>query len=216
VIASLLPPGVACAELFDDPPAEIAGFPAELAAVARAVDKRRREFLTVRHCARQALATLGVAPVPILPGDRGAPRWPAGVIGSMTHCDGYRGAAVARVGVVRSIGIDAEPHEPLPDGVADLVVRPEEAALVETLARADGGICWDRLLFSVKESVYKAWYPLARRWLDFAEASVTLEPQGRFQVRLLVEPPTVEGARLDGFTGRWLVRDGLVVTAITW
>jgi 4'-phosphopantetheinyl transferase EntD len=216
VIASLLPPEIACAELFDDPPAAAAGFPAEVAAVAGAVDKRRREFLTVRHCARQALAVLGVAPVPILPGDRGAPRWPAGVIGSMTHCDGYRAAAVARAGVVRSIGIDAEPHEPLPDGVAGLVVRPEEAALVDTLAAGDAGICWDRLLFSAKESVYKAWYPLAQRWLDFQEASVTLEPHGRFEVRLLVEPPIVDGSRLDGFTGRWLVSNGLVVTAITW
>src|SRR5262249_33599292 len=61
---------------------------------------------------------------------------------------------------------------------------------------------WDRLLFSAKESVYKAWFPLARRWLGFEEADVTLDPAGRFTARLLVPGP------VSGFTGRWTVHNG--------
>ena len=34
----------------------------------------------------------------------------------------------------------------------------------------------DRLLFSAKESVYKACYPLTRRWLDFSGCRVALHP----------------------------------------
>jgi 4'-phosphopantetheinyl transferase EntD len=74
---------------------------------------------------------------------------------------------------------------------------------------------WDRLLFSAKESVYKAWFPLAKRWLGFEDAVVTLDPSAEtFAARLLVSGPLLGGRRLTGFSGRWLIRDGLVLTAI--
>jgi hypothetical protein len=74
---------------------------------------------------------------------------------------------------------------------------------------------WDKLLFSAKESIYKAWFPLARRWLDFLEATLTIQPYGQFQARLLTEGPIVNGRPLRSFNGRWLVHQGLVVTAVT-
>jgi 4'-phosphopantetheinyl transferase EntD len=212
MIEELLPPPVAAVETFVDP-SDAALYPAEEAVIARAVDKRRREFTSARLCARTALARIGVPPAPILPGERGAPTWPAGVVGSMTHCAGYRAAAVARAIDVATIGLDAEPNEPLPEGVLATVASPgEQAALAELPAGA--GVSWDRLLFSVKESVYKAWFPLSRTWLDFAEADVTIDPAGTFMARLLVPGPVVAGVKLGGFTGRWLARDGVVVTAI--
>jgi 4'-phosphopantetheinyl transferase EntD len=71
------------------------------------------------------------------------------------------------------------------------------------------------MLFCAKESVYKAWFPLTRRWLNFEDACVDIDPVGqRFTARLLVEGPVVNGAVLTGFEGRWLVRDGLMATAI--
>jgi len=101
-------------EVFGDPPAAPL-FPEDERAVARAVGKRRREFATARFYARTALARLGLDPAPIVPGPRGEPGWPAGVVGSMTHCAGYRAAAVARAEDVLTIGVDAEPDEPLPE-----------------------------------------------------------------------------------------------------
>jgi 4'-phosphopantetheinyl transferase EntD len=116
---------------------------------------------------------------------------------------------------VRSIGIDAEPHDVLPDGVLDAVSLPEERSALGELGRATPGLCWDRLLFSAKESVYKAWYPLTERWLGFEDAVVTIHPDsGTFEAKLLVSGPRVADRPLTGFAGRWLVRDGLVVTAI--
>jgi enterobactin synthetase component D / holo-[acyl-carrier protein] synthase len=208
MIEKILPPWVASAEAFDDPPG-VTLFPEEEAAIARAVDRRRREFTTARHCARQALAQLGLPAVPILPGERRAPGWPDGVVGSITHCAGYRAAAVSLEAL--AVGIDAEPHEPLPEGVMASVSLPQER---EALARLDDQVHWERLLFSAKESVYKAWFPLARRWLGFEEAHITLAPSGTFTARLLVPGPLVDGRELTGFTGRWLVADGLVITAI--
>jgi len=88
VIEDLLPPQVAVAEEFGNVPYVVL-FPEEEAVIANAVDKRRREFATARACARAALAKLGLPPVPIVPGFRGAPQWPSGVVGSITHCAGY-------------------------------------------------------------------------------------------------------------------------------
>jgi 4'-phosphopantetheinyl transferase EntD len=207
VIGEILPTAVAAVEALDDPPGAVL-FPEEEAVIGRAVEKRRREFTTARVCARAAMASLGLPPAPILPGQRGAPGWPDGVVGSMTHCAGYRAAALALERDMLTIGIDAEVHEALPAGVLKLVSLPAERATLRQLAAAEPRVCWDRLLFSVKESVYKAWFPLTRRWLNFEEAEVTLDPSGRFTASLLVSAP------VPGFEGRWLVRDGLVLTAI--
>jgi 4'-phosphopantetheinyl transferase EntD len=76
-------------------------------------------------------------------------------------------------------------------------------------------VAWGRVLFSAKESVYKAWFPLTRRWLGFEEACVSIDPaDGSFTARLLVDGPVLGGRRLDVFAGSWLVRDGLIVTAV--
>jgi 4'-phosphopantetheinyl transferase EntD len=215
VIEKILPAGVASAEAFRDP-TDVLLFPEEEAVVARAVDKRRQEFATARGCARSALAALGLAPTPILPGERGAPQWPPGFVGSITHCPGYRAAAVARAREVLTIGLDAEPDEVLPEGVLEVVSLPGERARLCALAASAPGTCWDRLLFSAKEAVYKAWFPLARRWLGFEDADITINPtDGTFESRLLADPPAVGGYPLTGFTGRWLAGNGLILTAIT-
>jgi 4'-phosphopantetheinyl transferase EntD len=214
VIEEILPRQAACAEEFGDPP-DATLYPEEEALVARAVDKRRREFTTARACARRAMGALGIPPAPIPRGERGAPAWPSGVVGSITHCDGYRGSAVAFARDVRSIGLDAEPNDELPEGVLEAVSSPAERRHVERLRAEFPEVFWDRLLFSAKESVYKAWFPLTGRWLDFHEAVVVPEPDAAtFSAHLCVPGPVVDGRRLTGFSGRWLVRRGLVLTAI--
>jgi len=220
VIEELLPDSVVSVEAHAKDTARDADgvtlFPEEEAVVARAVAKRRREFTAVRGCARRAMERLGVPPQPVLPGDRGAPRWPAGLVGSMTHCEDYCAAALARADDIASLGIDAEPHLPLPDGVLDPVALPAERLRLELLSAAHPEVHWDRLLFSAKESVYKAWFPLTGLWLDFAEADIEIAPDtGTFRARLLVPGPVVGGERLGHLDGRWTVRDGLVTTAVT-
>jgi enterobactin synthetase component D / holo-[acyl-carrier protein] synthase len=214
VIGALLPEWVAAREAYEDSGGSSL-YPEEEAAVAQAVPKRQREFATVRACARGALAQLGCPPVPLLPGKRGAPGWPEGVVGSMTHCDGYRAAAVARRGDAASLGIDAEPDEPLPEGVLEVIALPSERRWAGAPASGGPQVCRDRLLFSAKESVFKTWYPLTGRELGFEEAEIELGASaGTFTARLLVEGPVVGDRRVDGFTGSWLVRNGLIVTTI--
>ena len=212
MIRELLPEGVAAAEVRgDDPDARL--LPEEEAVLERGIPKRRREFTIGRSCARTALAELKFPPGPILPGSHREPTWPAGAVGSITHCREYCAAAVAPASRFASIGIDAEVHAELPEGVLERISVPEERARLE--ARAGGGTWWETVLFSAKESVFKAWFPLARRWLGFEDACVDLDPEeGTFHARLLVPGPEVRGRPSTGFGGRYLVRDGLVVTAV--
>lgn len=215
VIEEIVPAVVAAEEAFDDPP-DVALFPEEEAYLARSVDKRRREFTTARLCARRACARLGVDPAPIVPGRRGAPQWPPGLVGSITHCAGYRAAAVARVDELMAVGIDAEPNEVLPDGVLAVITRPEERAFLPALRAAAPDICWDRLLFCAKESVFKTWFPLTGRELGFEDATVSFDPQERtFQVRVLATSARVGDRVLTGFSGRWTEGSGLVLAVIT-
>ena len=212
MIDEILPPEVRAVEAFGDVP-DSPLFAAEEAMIAGAVDKRRAEFTTVRACARRALGELGMPPVPIVRAGGGAPQWPAGVVGSMTHCDGYRAAAVAWAEDITTIGIDAEPHARLPDGVLEVAGTAAERARLPELADRWPAVHWDRLLFCAKEAVYKAWFPLTRRCLDFADVSVTAHLDGTFRPRLRVRGPRVAGVDLDGFNGRWVVGRSLVVAA---
>jgi 4'-phosphopantetheinyl transferase EntD len=215
MIESILPAAVAAVDTFVDPPGATL-FREEEMLVSKAVHKRQAEFTTGRWCARQAMASLGHAPAAILAGTRGEPQWPAGLVGSITHCAGYRSAVVAEAERVTTIGIDAEPNEPLTAGILDAISLPEERPWIATLMRNHPEVSWDRLLFSAKESVYKAWFPLTARWLDFQDASIVFDPLGgTFNATLRVGGPRVHGRKLTGFTGRWLAGNGLIVTAIT-
>ncbi|CAL9630359.1 MULTISPECIES: 4'-phosphopantetheinyl transferase family protein [Streptomyces] len=214
MIEELLPETVVTVEAYGHDGPDTPLYPEEAALVARAVPKRQREFAVVRSCARRALEKLGVPPQPILPGERGAPGWPEGVVGSMTHSDGYCAASLVRAGDLASLGIDAETDAPLPEGVLAAVALPAEEERLRRLAAQHPGVHWDRLLFSAKESVYKAWFPLTGKWLDFMEADIEITADGGFTARLLVPGPLVGGHRLDRFDGRWTAGRGLVATAI--
>lgn len=173
-------------------------YAAEARAVRHAVPDRRREHATVRACARAALVRLGQRPGSIPNDADGVPVWPVGVVGSLTHCRGYRAALVSLRTQHGAVGLDAEPHEPLPAEVADAVLREDDVHDLATGWRAD------RIAFCVKEAAYKTWFPPTRRWLEFTDVSTNVSADGTFT------------ARADGLPtlrGRWVVRRGYVVAA---
>lgn len=206
MIDAILPSWVKSAEAFNDPPVATV-FPEEEALISGATEKRRREFRTARLCAHQAIRLLSLEPQPVLRGERGAPVWQRGVVGSITHCAGYRAAVVARD--VLAIGIDAEPHRPVSNGLLARIATTAEVADLDRLGVEDPG----RLLFSAKESIYKAWHPLTGRWLGFLDAVVTFNLEGSFTARI-TPPATATHLGPGEFTGRWMVSHGLVLTAV--
>jgi 4'-phosphopantetheinyl transferase EntD len=183
LIAAIVPDGIHCSEQVGQLHGHLLPDEEKLL-TPRTVSKRRAEFAAGRTCARQALGSLGMYSVPLLQGAQHEPLWPEGVIGSITHCRHYCAAAVASTESYRSIGIDAERNESLPSGVLSLISCKREQEWISTASGQD--ICWDRLLFSIKESVYKAWYPLEQSWLDFHEAEIEIDADLQtFQATLL-------------------------------
>lgn len=181
--------------------------PLEKSLVSRAVDKRKAEFGDARWCAHTALCQLDGPQEPILRGERGMPLWPRGFTGSITHTDGLRAAVVAPCHSIASLGIDAEPDEPLDGDVLDAIARPGEIERLERL-RSHEVLHPDRLLFCAKEATYKSWYPLTHRWLGFEQAEIDVRPDGTFVSYLLVRPtpvPLIEG--------RWRTSQGYVIAA---
>ena len=151
---------------------------------------------------------------PIRSGPKREPQWPAGLVGSITHTTGFRAAAVAPRSVVASLGIDTEQNEPLPDGVEELITVPGEPEMLAALARAFPAVHWGRLLFSAKESIYKAWYPLTGRWLGFGMPPYD-RPGGHVRGGAADRRRRRDGERpLTQLRGRFLLARGLVATAV--
>ena len=187
--------------------------PEEAGLVSRAVPRRRREFAAGRACARLGLSRLGFPQGPLLSGPDRAPLWPEGAVGSITHCAGYAAAAVARSTQVRGLGIDAELNRPLPEGVAELVCSASERAWAA--AAPENGINWPTLIFSAKESLYKAWQPLTHTWLGHLDVELTVDDgSGAFQGRLLIPVPPALGRDFDVFRGRFAANSAHLFTAV--
>ncbi|MGH3196843.1 MAG: 4'-phosphopantetheinyl transferase family protein [Streptosporangiaceae bacterium] len=213
LLARILPSAAVTAESAGRLPGSGAGlFPAEEAAIRTAGPWRRAEFTAGRLCARAALAGLGMPAAAILTGPAGQPQWPAGVTGSITHCPGYRACAVARASDVTAIGIDAEPDEDLPDGLISAVAAAPEQAWIRRQAATMPAVHWERLIFSAKEAAAKCWYPLTGQWPGWHDLTVSAAAAGTFTVCL---PGGGQGLPAS-LTGRWLARDGLILTAIAW
>ena len=175
--------------------------PLEQALVSHSVDVRKAEFGDARWCAHQALSDLGEwNNEPILRGERGMPLWPRDITGSMTHTEGFRAAVVAPKTHVRSMGLDAEPAQPLPREVVSSIARPGEMPQLERLQN-EGIDCADRLLFCAKEATYKAWFPLTHRCLTTFNAKS--EAASRLPMLFLVH---------DEFAD-WMLDDGYVIAA---
>ncbi|HEV8692908.1 MAG TPA: 4'-phosphopantetheinyl transferase superfamily protein [Lysobacter sp.] len=184
--------------------------PQEQAQVADAVDKRRREYAAGRLLAHSLLHELGAdSCVPLINGADRAPQWPAGVVGSITHCMGWCAVAAASAAVSRGIGIDIEPAQPLPEGTATLVLTAAEhdgLARLPPALRAHA----ERLVFSAKEAAYKALYPSTRTFLDFPDLQVELDTDGGF-----VATPTRAAAIATGpIRGRYRVTGEYLATAV--
>lgn len=153
----------------------------------RACEKRRVEFALGRAAAHLALKQLGSENTePILRGQGGEPLWRDGIAGSITHCFPWSAAVVVKGSNDFVIGVDLETMEGIQrTDITHLVCREAE---LDWVRRGD---FQERLtmIFSAKEAVYKALYPVCLRYVDFKEVGLTWFPehncfQAEFQERL--------------------------------
>jgi 4'-phosphopantetheinyl transferase EntD len=186
--------------------------PAERACVDGAQFRRKLDFATGRVCARRALARLGATGLPLLMGDKGVPVWPPGIVGSISHCDGCCGAAVARRQQIQGIGLDIERIQEVDEGFIRLVCTPPELDWIRSVppARQPAAAI---LLFSAKECFYKCQYPLTQRWLGFHDVRITAHVDDRAFEAALIAP--AEPAPIAYSRGRYIIRDRYVLTGVT-
>jgi 4'-phosphopantetheinyl transferase EntD len=141
--------------------------PVEIEITRRWAEGRQREFLAGRSCARRALRTLGWPDQPILRQTDRTPRWPAGVVGSISHCDDYCVAAVSDARDIEAMGIDVEPRGAVDGEVASMVVDATERRRFNS-AFED----WRTGVFCMKEAAFKAVYPGYGELLEFGEVKL--------------------------------------------
>ncbi len=181
-----------------------AGFalPAHL---ARAVPKRRAEYLAGRVLARQLLAPLGFADFTLARGEDRAPQWPPGIAGALSHNSDTALCAVHRESGLGGVGLDVETllSDERAQELWGAIVSPaeREALLRETLP-------FNELLtltFSAKESLFKALYPQVRCYFDFLDARmVAVDMQRQTFVLALLKALTPNCPAGRRFNGRFL------------
>lgn len=156
--------------------------------IQRSVAKRQAEFLAGRVCAREsvrAVSGLGwIAPV----GEDRAPIWPRGVCASITHSDNWAACIAAHSDYWQALGLDAETllaPERAQRLKGEILTAAELERLPDDEAQAALAVT---LTFSLKESLFKALYPLVlqRFWFEHAEL-LSWSADGQARLRLLID-----------------------------
>lgn len=142
--------------------------------IARSVVKRQAEYFYGRLCAKFALNALNVTRCDVGTGRQREPVWPGHVVGSITHNHEFAAAVASSSYVFSGIGIDIEgtiEHEAI-DAVLEISVSPRELAYLRTGLFT---LSFEELLtivFSVKESFFKAVFSEVGHYFDFGAVTV--------------------------------------------
>lgn len=169
-MAGMGPPGVALACRRIRPDDENRLLPEEARSISARHPAARRASGAARWAARALFSAHDIADAVILRAASGEPLWPAGFSGSLAHDEQMAVAALAAG--IAALGVDVEPAEPLPQDIA---------AVVRTQGDVTDGVdpaLAGRLLFSAKEAVYKASFPLDRQILGYEHIAIDV-PNGR-------------------------------------
>jgi 4'-phosphopantetheinyl transferase EntD len=189
-------------------------FEEESLLVRNAVPKRVREFAAGRNCARIALRKAGVEVGPVLMGPHREPLFPFGVFGSITHTENFCCAAIIKSIHGCSIGIDAEMNGPLDEGVLGLVLTPQEIRYIKTRGNSSG-LSLDRLIFSVKESFFKAFHQILPVYIDFSYVRVEVIPEARSCQIILTNEDHFSKSIGSEFVASYSFDEALICTAVS-
>jgi 4'-phosphopantetheinyl transferase EntD len=171
-------------------------FPEESVSLAGAIEKRRREFIAGRTCARKALGDLGCPEVSIPIGSDRAPIWPAGYVGSITHEDQMVAAVVGHKAEFLSVGIDLETRGRVTAELYSVLFVSSEQMWLQTFPPSLREL-WATALYCAKEAFYKFQYPVTKTFLEFTDVMVGLDLEAlTFEVTVLMKNvPQLESVR---------------------
>lgn len=188
-------------------------YPEEEALIARAVMKRKREFRAGRHTAHKLLETLGYEQFRLVSGDHRQPLWPDGIVGSVSHTQGYCVCAVAPQQHITGIGIDVEQTQPVDEASLPLICNRSELRMVELL-QPESAFPLCKLIFSAKECVHKVYYPLNGYTLDFLDAEISVNIEQRSFTAKILNPEKNPPHPIRVLDGHFHFDEQYVYTAI--
>lgn len=168
----------------------------EFDAVRHAVAGRQREYLTGRKLVRIGLKSLNISDFALIPNIDRSPRWPEPIVGSITHSSTICAIALGLRANYRGIGIDIQETGIVKSEIWPLFCSSEDLNILESSAEQDRQSLAS-LIFSAKESYFKARFPLDSTWLDFRDLSIIIRG-GRFQI---VPARALCGGNLPGMGG---------------
>lgn len=171
-------------------------------------EKRQFEFSSGRHCAHRCQEVLDLKPAPILRLER-TPVWPsASYRGSISHCDI---AAVATITTEqKGIGVDIERTDRVKEKLFDALFTKSEKKHLSSLPEEAANVA-PTVLFSAKESGYKAIFPIGGQFIGFHEATITVDwSRQTFTIEYLGHHAA--NRALNSGTGYWQIQGEYVLT----
>ena len=205
LLQAVTPPGAFAAGLADTGQA-VPSYPEEMLYVASAVAKRQREFMLGRACARAALGPVGHGDAVLGRRPDGAPLWPGGIVGTISHTDGHAVALVAPDRRFRGLGVDVERRGRVTPDLYRHIFEPEEKARLKAMP-PPGRDVMAALLFSAKEAGCKIWLAVHGGSQPFTGIRITMTGTD-----FIAQFPA-RGYR--PLQGRAVLGDGLVL-AVAW
>lgn len=179
-------------------------------ALDRAVPRRQLDYIAGRRAAARAVQQLRGQPGVIGRDADGAPVWPRGLVGAISHSGGCAVALAGSGAAHAGLGVDLEQVIPCPSEIAPLVLDPAEARCLAALPLTPAQAL--TVVFSAKESLFKALYPTVRRRFGFDAARLLDIGPGHGVLRLSARLLPWRNGEYLGF--RWTLWQGQVLTAI--
>lgn len=139
--------------------------------IATATSRRQRSYLAGRACAQILYQRYGISWDQLFPAtgpltSQRCPQWPKGFVGSISHSRHLAIACLQPVKHCLSVGVDIEEiiQTERMDRLRKRILHPDEDWVNTPQALS--------LVFSFKESLYKALHPILDRYIGFQEIRV--------------------------------------------
>jgi 4'-phosphopantetheinyl transferase EntD len=178
--------------------------PEELAGTEKMVKLRLDEFTHGRHCARAALHKLGLPTTAIPRSTDRQPLWPQGTVGSISHSGAVAAAAVSHSGRLLGLGLDIETEQPMDAELIHMICRPDE--------HIGSNYQQAKLVFSIKEAIYKCIYPLVGSYIDFQQVKVNFEEKQQC-FTASADTDACDPDLMSRLKGRYRSSDGFILSS---
>ncbi len=185
----------------------------EIAAQFKA-SKRRDEFITARRCAQMAMQKAKLPGLPVLRSPNRSPQWPFSIVGSISHGAGYAAAILCKQGSgLVGIGIDMENlNREIKSNICRQVLTEFE---IQKWLKGREEVNRDiKIIFSLKEAIYKCFFPISEIYLGFKDAEIDEITDIGFKARLLKSPINKDLPLPLKIQGTLTIKNSVVLSAV--